>query len=249
MRTTLLRLQVIILLSVWVDVTSSQAAESTKELHGAKAQTATPPETLKMPKGFRAELLYSVPKETQGSWINLCVDPKGRLIVSDQLGHLYRIMPPPLLGTGSVSTPQRGAAETKVEKLDVPLGGAHGLLWAFGSLYVMVNEGVQVGGVKPQRGLHRLRSKDGGDTFEKPEFLREVPGQGEHGPHAIVLAPDGQSLYVVCGNDTKLVQPLAGSRVPRLWGEDRLFPSLGTLDGVRPPAGCIYKVDPGGKEW
>ena len=30
---------------------------------------------------FKAELLYSVPKDKQGSWINMTVDPKGRLIV------------------------------------------------------------------------------------------------------------------------------------------------------------------------
>ena len=48
--------------------------------------------------------------------------------------------------------------DTKVEKLDIPLGGAHGLLYAFDSLYVMVNEGVTVNGVRPQRGLHPLDS-------------------------------------------------------------------------------------------
>src|SRR5437867_3728408 len=104
-----------------------------------KAQTATPAQSLKVLKGFRAELLYSVPKERQGSWVNMCVDPKGRLIVSDQKGPLYRITPPAIGGP---------ASDTKVEKLDLPLGGAHGLLWAFDSLYVMVNE--TIGG--PPRG-------------------------------------------------------------------------------------------------
>ena len=97
--------------------------------------------------------------------------------------------------------------------------------------------------------LYRARSKDGGDTFERPELLRALRGQGEHGPHAVVPGPDGKSLYVLCGNDTKLVTPLAGSRVPRLWGEDRLFPVLASDGGVRPPAGCVYKVSPDGKDW
>jgi len=69
---------------------------------------------LKLPKDFKAELLYSVPKEKQGSWVNLCVDPKGRLIVSDQNGPLYRVTPFPAGGD---------AGETKVERLDLPLGG------------------------------------------------------------------------------------------------------------------------------
>src|SRR4029079_4689410 len=100
------------------------------------------------------------------------------------------------------------AVDTSVERLALPLGGAHGLLWAFDSLYVMVNETVKLGDVTPRRGLHRVRSRDGGDTFEKPEFLHAVEGQGEHGAHAVLLAPDGKSLYVVCGNMTKMVNPL-----------------------------------------
>jgi putative heme-binding domain-containing protein len=210
----------------------------------AKTPTATPGESLKVLKDFKAELLYSVPKETQGSWVNMCVDPKGRLIVSDQHGPLYRITPPPL---GSKSE------MTKVEKLDLPLGGAHGLLWAFDSLYVMVNENVTIGKVRPRRGLHRVRSKDGGDTFEKPEFLHAVEGAGEHGAHAIVPAVDGKSLYIVTGNMTKMVSPLADSRVPKRWGEDHLLPRMpdgnGFMAGVLGPGGCIYRIDPDGKSW
>jgi glucose/arabinose dehydrogenase len=41
---------------------------------------ATPVASLKVAKGFKVELLYSVPKSQEGSWVNLCVDPKGRLI-------------------------------------------------------------------------------------------------------------------------------------------------------------------------
>src|SRR5690348_2933003 len=44
-----------------------------------KPPAATPAGALKIVKDFKVELLYSVPKETQGSWVNLCVDPKGRL--------------------------------------------------------------------------------------------------------------------------------------------------------------------------
>ncbi len=210
----------------------------------AKQPAATAAETLKVKKDFKAELLYSVPKEDQGSWVNLCVDPKGRLIVSDQNGPLYRVTPPAVGGK---------TGDTKVEKLDLPLGGAHGLLWAFDSLYVMVNEEVTVNNVKPKRGLHRVRSKDGGDTFEKPEFLHGLDGHGEHGVHAILPAPDGKSLYIVVGDMTKMVQPLAASRVPQVWGEDHLLPRLrdgnGFMAGVLGPGGCIYKVDPDGKDW
>jgi putative heme-binding domain-containing protein len=224
-----------------------------------RTPSATPAAALQVLKDFKAELLYSVPKDKQGSWVNLCVDPKSRLIVSDQYGPLYRITPPPLTlpspplgGEGRVRGGSR-SEETKVEKLDLPFGGAHGLLWAFDSLYVMVNERVNLGGTRPRQGLHRIRSKDGGDTFEKPEFLHEVRGEGEHGSHAILPGPDGKSLYIVCGNMTRMVSPLAGSRVPKLWGEDHLLPRLpdgnGFMRGVLGPGGCIYKVDPDGKNW
>jgi putative heme-binding domain-containing protein len=204
------------------------------------ARTVAPARSLKIPKDFRVELVYSVPKDEQGSWINLSVAPNGRLIASDQNGSLYRITP---------SVPGGTADETKVEKLDLSLGGAHGLLYAFDSLYVMVNEPVEFGGVKPRPGLYRARSKDGGQTFEPPELLHEVKGRGEHGPHAILLGPDASSLYIVCGNETDLVAPLARSRVPMLWGEDRLLPVVAGYSGVRVPAGCVYKVDRDGRDW
>jgi putative heme-binding domain-containing protein len=235
-------------ITTWLSAAIILAALPIPTLAQGNKKTATPAATpaaaLKVAKDFKAELLYSVPKNKQGSWVNMCVDPKGRLIVSDQYGPLYRITPSPLDGK---------AEETKVEKLDLTLGGAHGLLWAFDSLYVMVNEAPRVNGAPTRRGLHRVRSKDGGDTFEAPEFLHDVPGQGEHGSHAILLGPDGKSLYIVCGNMTQMVRPLAGSRVPKLWGEDHLLPRLpdgnGFMAGVLGPGGCIYKVDPEGKHW
>ncbi len=113
----------------------------------------------------------------------------------------------------------------------------------------MVNEPVDIGGVKPRPGLYRARSKDGGQTFLPAELLREIKGSGEHGLHAILLAPDSNSLFVVCGNETELAAPLARSRVPMLWGEDRLFPVVAGYSGVRAPAGCVYRVDPDGKDW
>ena len=39
-------------------------------------ETATPVDRIKTLKEFKVELLYTVPKEEQGSWVNLCADPK-----------------------------------------------------------------------------------------------------------------------------------------------------------------------------
>ena len=87
---------------------------------------ASPAARIKAPKGFQVDLIYSVPQQTQGSWVNMTVDPKGRLIVSDQYGTLYRVSLPPIGGAASA---------INVEAIDAPIGEAQGLLWAFDSLY------------------------------------------------------------------------------------------------------------------
>ncbi len=199
--------------------------------------TATPVELIKVKKDFKVELLYSVPKATQGSWINLCVDDKGRLISSDQGGRLYRVTPPAIGGRSE---------ETKVEMLPVELGGAHGLLWAFDSLYVVVGDG------KYPHGLWRVRSSNNDDQLDAKELLRPSSGGGEHGPHAVILGPDKKSLYVCCGNHTPLTKIVGGS-VPRIWDEDFLLPRMwdasGHAVGILAPGGHIYKIDPDGKNW
>ena len=201
----------------------------------AQTPTAAAAGNLKVAKDFKVELLYTVPKDTEGSWVALCVDLKGRLIVSDQYGKLYRIVPPPI---GSNAPIQH-------ESIDVPVGKAHGLLYAFDSLYVMVNEDAS-------RGLYRVRDTNGDDRFDEVKLLRKLDGGGEHGVHAILLAPDGKALYVVCGNMTKLTQ-FDSSRVPLNWSEDHLLPRLwdgnGFMKGVLGPGGWIARLDPEGKHW
>jgi putative heme-binding domain-containing protein len=203
---------------------------------GLRLPMATPIDAIKSIKGFQVELLYSVPKEKLGSWVNICTDPKGRLIVSDQYGGLYRVVVPPVGQTG----------EVKVEKIPVELGEAQGLLWAFDSLYVVVNKAKLY-----TSGFYRVRDTNGDDQLDTVELLRELSGGGEHGPHAVVLAPDGQSLYVVVGNQNKFTE-VTGSRVPQIWDEDQLLPRIygrGFMKGVAPPAGIVYKVSPDGKSW
>src|SRR4051794_17815508 len=58
---------------------------------------ATPAERIRVAKDFKVELIYTVPRLSQGSWVNLCALPDGRLVASDQGGAgLYRVTPPPL---------------------------------------------------------------------------------------------------------------------------------------------------------
>jgi putative heme-binding domain-containing protein len=203
----------------------------------AKEPPATDPATMKVAKGFKVELLYSVPKDTQGSWVSMCHDPKGRLIVSDQYGPLYRVTPPPVGGN---------PADTKVEKIPADIGQAQGLLWAFDALYVVVN-------APGKSGLYRVTSSKGDDTLDKVEKLRAFDGGGgEHGPHAVLLHPDKKRLTIVCGNQTKL-QKYDATKVPPVWGDDHLLPRLpdgnGFMKGVPGPGGAIYNVTPDGQNW
>ena len=56
-----------------------------------KPVQATATDSLIVLPGFKVELLYSVPKGSEGSWVTMTIDPKGRIITSDQYGALYRI--------------------------------------------------------------------------------------------------------------------------------------------------------------
>ncbi len=81
----------------------------------------------------------------------------------------------------------------------------------------------------------------------------ELPGRGEHGPHAVILSPDGKSLFVAAGNHTTLPAVVAGSKIPQNWNEDHLLPrrwdANGHAAGILAPGGWICNVDPSGKEW
>jgi len=202
----------------------------------APVAAATPAEQIHIPRGFQVELLYSIPKDKEGSWVNVCIDAKGRLITSDQYGGLYRVTPPPI---GSSGKPH-------IEPMLAEIGRAQGLLWAFDSLYVVVNSED-----RSKNGLYRVRDSDGDDVLDSVELLRLIDGDGEHGPHAVLAAPDGKSLYVVCGNATNSME-VTSSRVPPIWDEDQLLPRIygvGFMRGVPAPGGAIYKVDAEGKEW
>lgn len=202
------------------------------------AGQATPVDKIKVAKGFKVELLYSVPKETEGSWVAMTQDDKGRMICSDQYGALYRITPPAIGGS---------PGETKIEKLSIDFGHCQGLLYHAGALYGVVNDDAYQG-----RGLYRCKDTNGDDQFDAVELLRAFPGKaGEHGPHGVVAAPDGKSLYVMCGNQTP--EPSCeASRVPRHWAEDQLFPMLlgrGFMRDVLAPGGWLAHTDLDGKKW
>lgn len=223
---------------------------------GNPTDSAINPADMQVAPGFKVELLYTVPKAEQGSWVSLAVDPKGRIVAGDQYGALYRITPSPV-GTTAGSRIERlnidfstrrpppppsdepeGAQQRPRPKVEV---GAHGLLFAFDSLYIMVNEG------RGQSGLWRVRDTDGDDQFEDVKFLRKMAGSGEHGTHALVLSPDGKSIYFANGNHTDLPENYEKARMVA-WGEDHLLPRMwdarGHAKDKYAPGGYIGRTDP-----
>jgi putative heme-binding domain-containing protein len=207
---------------------------------------------LKLPEGFVAELLYSPGENEQGSWVAMTFDDKGRMITSDQYGFLYRLELPPI---GSDST-----QKAKVEKLVVGnvadslvgMGYAQGLLYAFNSLYVMVNHNPNEKFSQPT-GLYRIQDLDGDDQFESITQIRELKGeQGEHGPHSMRLTPDGKGIYLIAGNHVD-VPEMNHYRLPRVWQEDNLFPLIkdprGHATERKAPGGWLARIDPEGKDW
>ena len=200
-------------------------------------KNSVPRGVFQVPEGFQVELLYDVPKDKQGSWVSIAFDGKGRLIASDQGNQgLYRISPAPI-GSDKPTT---------VEKIDLPITSAQGMLWAFDSLYISVNGG-------PGSGLYRATDTNGDDQLDKVVKLKNIRGGGEHGPHALRLSPDGESIYLIAGNHTDPPEEFASSRVPTNWSEDHLLPrqwdARGHAQGKLAPGGWIAKTDPEGKTW
>lgn len=220
----------------WVSATSRGKLGVKPWGNVLKVQKATPVDELTLLPGFKAELLWSaLPGE--GSWICMTTDDKGRLIISPQQDDLplYRV------------TLSRSGKITKTETIPAPIHQAMGLLYAHNSLYANSHG-------PDGTGLYRLIDKNKNDRFDTNEvsFLKKVPGEGEHGYHALVLGPD-KMIYMINGNHTKLVDGISPTSPHQRYNEDYLLPRLwdanGHAVGIMAPGGHIYRTDAEGKNW
>ncbi len=208
---------------------------------------------LKLQPGFKAEHLYSPGDAGEGSWVAMTFDDKGRLITSDQYGALYRLEVPAIGAENLTPTIERLNIQTGDQVADsvIQMGYAQGLLYAFNSLYVMVNHRSDDEFEKGS-GLYRLQDTDNDDQYDKITLLKELDGAGEHGPHSIVMAPDQKSLYVIAGNHTDMPE-MDAYRLPKVWENDNLFPLIkdprGHANDRGAPGGWIAHIDPEGKHW
>ncbi len=218
--------------NAFLENTSAKAGEGAED----RPPQATPADSLTVLPGFEVELLHSALK-SDGSWICMTTDSKGRLIISPQ-GENQPLLRITLENSGQVK---------KIEPIPVPLSTAMGLLYAHNSLYVSSHgpEG---------NGLYRLIDANHNDTFETNEthFLKKFEGSGEHGYHALALGPD-QMIYVMNGNHTKVPKGMAPTSRHKNFQEDFLLPRQwdagGHAVGILAPGGYVLRTDPQGKKW
>ena len=212
---------------------------------------------LKLPSGFKAEHLYSPADNDQGSWVAMTFDNKGRMITADQYGALYRLVLP---AAGDTTKPKvekliigsDADKSTDTTTLKIGMGFAQGLLYAFNSLYVMVNHNSDKDFDK-NTGMYRLQDTDGDDQFDKITLIKSLEGEpGEHGPHSIILSPDKKSIYISAGNHVD-VPEMETYRLPPVWQEDNLFPQIkdprGHANNRKAPGGWIAHMDSLGNHW
>ena len=183
---------------------------------------------LNVPPGFEVDLVYKVNKGKYGSWIAMAFDNQGRLAVSDQGG----------AGTFSIEIPKPGKPldEGKIKKLNVK-SSQWGMLYAFDHLYMMGNRTLSRAKVLPDGNL--------GPT----EVISEMNGGGEHGPHSLVVTPDGKNLYAIAGNMTA-VPKYQKTRIRDNWKDDYLLQNYayGHNGGGKAPGGWVMKLSPDGKQ-
>lgn len=158
-----------------------QSDEETKNKiseSGAKRTLATGENGIARPEGFVVEKLLDVSLRAQGSWVSLAFDKKGNLLAGAENGPLHRVI---LTEDG------------KVEKVDVVKGvpgRVHGILEAFGSLYVVSHE---------RNALVRCRDLDGDGNYDQENSILPLDYKGEDGPRNIILTEDGGGLYLIAG--------------------------------------------------
>jgi putative heme-binding domain-containing protein len=252
MKSTLL-LSFLSLLSVSLSSADSQQLFLVKKTGSPKAakaagagdNQATPVDRIQTLPGFKTELLYSVPGGNQGSWVALCEDDQGRILASDQYGGLYRFKAP---------AQGQNLKQQDIEKLPVEIRGINGMVFAFGALYVGVNDYER----KISSGVYRITDGNADGELDKAELLKKFDSGSDHGVHAIVPSPDGKSLFLVTGNNAIIDQgPVKGtsstSPVAKFWGDDHLVSRMPDGRGhnrhVIAPGGIIYRFDPEGKNF
>ena len=191
------------------------------QLAGDRGRFKTTPE-------FEVEWVLT-PEQT-GSLIAMAFNEFGQIVASRENGPLLLI-----------TDRNRDGVHDTVSTYCNQVRNCQGILAINGSLLV-------VGGGPEGTALYRLTDKNRDGKIDQVKALIKFQGQmGEHGPHAIVLGPDGL-IYVVVGNHSSV----AGEFTPEsphhdYYEGDLIGPRYedpgGHAAGLKAPGGVVIRTD------
>lgn len=197
-----------------------------------------------IPAGFTLDEIYQPSESSHGSWVSIAEGPNGKFFTCDQYGDVFSFQMPPIGET---------LDSLDVDSIDLDIGFAHGLLWAFESLYVVVvNDPEWAKPGEPTSGVYKLDDTDGDGELDDQKKILDLDGRGEHGPHTLRVSPDQQHIYLIAGNFNTVPDHFK-SKLPRNWGEDNLFPAYldarGHANDITAPGGWVARTNPEGSNW
>ncbi|MGE0610446.1 MAG: HEAT repeat domain-containing protein, partial [Pirellulales bacterium] len=187
-----------------------------------------------VPEGFKLQRVAE--PDLAGSLVCMAWGNRGRLFVSREKGPIMVLSDKD--GDGVFDDATEFSPEIK---------NCQGLCMV-GSAMLAVGEGPK------GAGMYRLPDRDNDDKADEIEHLTEYKGGiAEHGPHDVVLGPDGW-LYHNLGNHAWIKQtPEPSSPIRAYYEGDVLQPRLedpnGHAVGVPAPGGTIWRFTPDGQQW
>ncbi|MBS0263610.1 MAG: HEAT repeat domain-containing protein, partial [Planctomycetes bacterium] len=187
-----------------------------------------------LPPGF--EIKRIAEKELVGSLVAMTWGQRGRLIACAE-----RKSPISLIDENG-----DGTYDKAIEYTD-KIKNCQGLCVVFDDLYA-------VGDGPNGAGLYLLPDRNHDDKADDVILLNKPKGgMGEHGPHDVVLGPDGW-LYHNLGNHAWIENTPEANSACRNWEEGNLLDPAyedagGHAVGVKSPGGTIWRFTPDGKKW
>jgi len=187
-----------------------------------------------LPPGFEIKRLAG--KELVGSLVGMTWGNRGRLLVSRERGPILNVL----------DTDGDGTYD-KVFEFSSKIKNCQGMCTVGDDLYA-VGDGPQ------GTGLYLLPDRDHDDKADDITLLAKQKGSmGEHGPHDVVLGPDGW-LYHNLGNHAWIESTPEANTAARNWEEGNLLePAFedagGHAVGIKSPGGTIWRFSPDGKKW
>ena len=177
---------------------------------------------------FRVERVLG--NDKTGSLIAMSFNEFGDILMSQEQGPLLIV----------TDTDRDGIPET-IETYCDEIKTSQGILALNGAVFVM--------GAGPEgSGLYRLSDDDHDRRAESVKLLLKFKGEmHEHGPHAVVLGPDGL-LYAIIGNHTNCEKPSDPNSPHHHWYEgDLVQPRYedagGHAVGIKAPGGVVLRTD------